>query len=336
MSSPKEMWHAARHPPADPKHLSFKGKTVLVTGANSGLGHAAAIKYAAQGASKLILGVRTQKKGEDAKAAIIRATGCSPDIFIIQTLDLGNFESIQDFAARVVTSVSDLHIVQLAGGVASMEYALSPQGYVRDLQISAYAFGLLALLLLPKVQATAKGLIASGSDDYCYISFVNSAASLEVVNDDIPPEQTLIQRITDKNKFEGRKQYFLIKLAAWYVMRGVADRADEGSDVGKTRIIVNVSCPGMCKTNMVRDATAFQQLMMSVTWAFFGRSAEEGARALVGATGQGPEVHRRMWTNDKIAPLSALMESQRDEELYKQTWDETLTILRKHVKSNLI
>jgi NAD(P)-dependent dehydrogenase (short-subunit alcohol dehydrogenase family) len=302
MSSPKEMWHAARNPPADPKHLSFKGKTVLVTGANSGLGHAAAVKYAAQGASKLILGVRTQKKGEDAKAAIIRATGCSPDIFIIQTLDLANFDSIQEFATRVDASVPDLHILQLAGGVASMEYAASPLGYAVDLQLGAYAFSLIALLLLPKVRATAQRLAASGSDDYCYISFLNSAASLEVVNDDIQPGQTLIQRIHDQSKFDGRKQYFLLKLAAWYAMRGVAARIDEGGDVTKTRVIVNATCPGMCKTNMVRNASFIQQMMMSVTWAVFGRSAEEGARTLVSATGQGPQGHKRLWTNDKIAP----------------------------------
>ncbi|KAI9147223.1 Short-chain dehydrogenase/reductase phmF [Paramyrothecium foliicola] len=302
MSSPKEMWAAARNPPADPKHLSFKGKTVLVTGANSGLGHAAAIKYAAQGASKLILGVRTQKKGEDAKAAIIRATGCSPDIFVIQTLDLARFDTIKDFAARVDASVTDLHILQLAGGIAGMEYNLSPEGHVLDLQIGTYAFALLALLLLPKVRATAERLAASGSEDYCYISFVNSAASLEVKNEDIAKGQTLIERITDKSQFEGRKQYFLLKLSAWYIMRGIADRINEGGDVQKTRVIVNVTCPGMCKTNMVRNAGFFQQLMMSLTWAVFGRSAEEGARTLVSGTGVGPEAHGRMWTNDKIAP----------------------------------
>ncbi|CAG9997297.1 unnamed protein product [Clonostachys byssicola] len=336
MSSPKEMWHAARHPPADPKHLSFKGKTILVTGANSGLGHAAAIKYAAQGASKLILGVRTQEKGEDAKAAIIRATGCSPEIFIIQTLDLASFESLQEFATRVDASVPDLHILQLSGGVASMEFATSPQGYVVDLQLGAYAFSLIALLLLPKVRATAQRLVASGSDDYCYISFLNSAGSLEVVDDDIPQGQTLIQRIHDQSKFDARKQYFLLKLAAWYAIRGVAERADGGGDVTKTRVIVNATCPGMCKTNMVRNASFLQQMMMSMTWAVFGRSAEEGARTLVGATGQGPEVHKRMWTNDKIAPLSALMQSERDKELFQQTWDETLAVLRKYVKSDLI
>jgi NAD(P)-dependent dehydrogenase (short-subunit alcohol dehydrogenase family) len=300
MSSPKEMWAAARNPPADPKHLSFKGKTVLVTGANSGLGHQAAIKYAAQGASKLILGVRTQEKGEEAKAAIISATGCSPDIFLIETLDLARFESVRDFAIRVAAAVSELHIVQLAGGIACLKYTAGPDGPALDLEVDALSPTLIAMLLLPKVRATADRLTAD--DEYCHISFVNSAACLEVKKEDLPPGQSLLQRIEDESKFEYRKQYFLIKLAAWYHMLGVADRVNTTGDVKKTRVILNASCPGMCKTNWLRGAPWIQRVMMNLTWVFFGRSAEQGARTLVGATGLGPESHGRLWTNDKIAP----------------------------------
>jgi hypothetical protein len=49
-----EQFWDARHPPNDPTYLSFRGKTVLVTGANSGMGFQAALKYAQLGASKLI------------------------------------------------------------------------------------------------------------------------------------------------------------------------------------------------------------------------------------------------------------------------------------------
>lgn len=303
MSSPKEMWSAARHPPADPKHLSFKGKTVLVTGPTSGLGHAAAIKYAAQGASTLILGVRTKEKGEAAKAAIIKATGCSPDIFVIETLDLARLTSVRDFATRVSAAVPALHILQLAGGVARLDFVKSPDGYELGLEAGPLSMTLLALLLLPKVQATAAELAASGNkDEYCYISFLNSAACLEVKNGDVPPGETLIHRIQDEKKFEFRQQYFMIKLALWYAMLGVADRIDPSGSVENSRIIVNAICPGMCKTNMTRDATWIQRTMMNLTWAVFGRSAEEGSRTMVGATGLGPESHKKLWTNDKLAP----------------------------------
>jgi len=56
-------------PPYDPT-TSFVGKNVIVTGANSGLGFEAAVKFSALGASKLILGVRDIGKGDKAKTAI--------------------------------------------------------------------------------------------------------------------------------------------------------------------------------------------------------------------------------------------------------------------------
>ncbi|KAL6711118.1 oxidation resistance protein 1 [Coniothyrium glycines] len=49
---------SVKHPPTDPI-MTFTGKTVLVTVANTGLGFEAAVKYVQKGASKLILAVRS-------------------------------------------------------------------------------------------------------------------------------------------------------------------------------------------------------------------------------------------------------------------------------------
>lgn len=95
MSSFSALWHAKYNPPSDHVHLSFKDQTVLVTGANSGHGHEAAVKNASHGASRLVLSVRTPEKGEQAKTEIIRRTACSPSIFTILTLDLSTFASVK-------------------------------------------------------------------------------------------------------------------------------------------------------------------------------------------------------------------------------------------------
>lgn len=65
MSSNKELWHAARNPPDDPKDLgcSFKDKAVLVTGAHGpGLGANAAIKHATLGRTRFFLPLERKKK----------------------------------------------------------------------------------------------------------------------------------------------------------------------------------------------------------------------------------------------------------------------------------
>ncbi|MBT3348180.1 MAG: YciK family oxidoreductase [Thiotrichales bacterium] len=65
-----------------PKTDLLKGRTILVTGAGSGLGAAAAIAYAAHGATVMLLG-RTQFRLEDTYDAIVEAGNPQPYIFSI-------------------------------------------------------------------------------------------------------------------------------------------------------------------------------------------------------------------------------------------------------------
>ncbi|KAL8886795.1 MAG: hypothetical protein Q9215_005533 [Flavoplaca cf. flavocitrina] len=48
---PKLLWWSARHPPEDPT-VRFDSRTILITGANTGLGFEAALKYASLGAAR--------------------------------------------------------------------------------------------------------------------------------------------------------------------------------------------------------------------------------------------------------------------------------------------
>ena len=68
------MWWSGRNPPSDPL-TTLTGKTVLITGANVGLGFEAAIKFAKLKASRLIFGVRSLQRGEEAKARLCQQTG---------------------------------------------------------------------------------------------------------------------------------------------------------------------------------------------------------------------------------------------------------------------
>lgn len=293
MTSLTDLFWAARYPPADPTHLSFKGKAVLVTGANSGLGYQAAVKYAKLGASPLILAVRTTDKGEAAKASIIQETQCPADIFIIETVDLVTFASVKEFVHRLNQRVPKLHVVQLVAGICAPSYATSPEGYEMALQINVLSTALMALLLLPQVRQTATE-ITDWDGLVPHISFVNSVAHLEVKPEWIPDDQSLVQRINGGAKFNQVENYYLIKLAGMFVMRGLTER------LGADKVVINASCPGMCKTNMGHDFPLVQRLFMALFYIPFGRSAEQGSRTLVSATATGPEGHAKLWTNDKF------------------------------------
>ncbi len=72
---------------------SFAGRTVIVTGANSGLGLITARELARVGAQS-ILAVRNTDKGEDA------AAGMTGDVEV-RKLDLQDLASVREFAAGV-------------------------------------------------------------------------------------------------------------------------------------------------------------------------------------------------------------------------------------------
>ncbi len=118
---------------------SFAGRTVIITGANSGLGAITARELARTGA-KVILAVRTPSKGE---AAAAQMTG---DVEVRQ-LDLQDLASVHQFADGIVNA--DLLINN--AGIMAAPFALTADGF--ESQIGTNHLGHFALtnLLLPKL-----------------------------------------------------------------------------------------------------------------------------------------------------------------------------------------
>ncbi|KAG6361062.1 hypothetical protein INS49_009283 [Diaporthe citri] len=204
MSSLWAQFWAERHPPADPVHVSYKDNAVRTP---AWVGHEAAVKYAALGANPLILVVRTQTKGEQAKADIIRRTKCSADIFTIVTVDLADIASVKALGHRLTTHsrVRQLHVAQLAANDAQWQYESSPDGYEVTLAVNFLSQALLAMLLQPVTRAAAAAATPGGFVPH--LSFFHSIAGFEVTADWLPRGQSLIQRCNDKGKWDSTKQY---------------------------------------------------------------------------------------------------------------------------------
>lgn len=76
------------------------GRTVIITGANAGLGKEAARHYVRLNAEKVIIACRSAEKGEATKQDIEQSTGRNGAIEVWQ-LDLASYESVKQFAKRV-------------------------------------------------------------------------------------------------------------------------------------------------------------------------------------------------------------------------------------------
>ncbi|XP_058018466.1 dehydrogenase/reductase SDR family member 13-like isoform X2 [Ahaetulla prasina] len=88
--------------------VSLRGKTVLITGGNAGIGKATAVDLARRGA-RVILACRNKARGESAVYDIRRESGNSEVILMI--LDLGNLNSVRAFAQTFLESEPRLDIL---------------------------------------------------------------------------------------------------------------------------------------------------------------------------------------------------------------------------------
>ena len=118
---------------------SFAGRTVIVTGANSGLGLVTARELARVGA-KTILAVRNEAKGDEAAASM---TG---DVEV-RSLDLQDLASVRAFA----DGVDSVDVLVNNAGIMAVPYAQTVDGF--ESQIGTNHLGHFALtnLLLPKI-----------------------------------------------------------------------------------------------------------------------------------------------------------------------------------------
>lgn len=136
---------------------SFAGQTIIVTGANAGLGLEAARHFYRLGCARLVLGVRTVAKGEAVKEQIVASVRNRSDgatAVVVWPLDLDSTESVLAFAARARIELPRLNVLVENAGVNPTQWTLA-EGYETSIQVNVLNTFLLALDLLPKLNDTA-------------------------------------------------------------------------------------------------------------------------------------------------------------------------------------
>lgn len=139
------------------------GRTVLVTGATSGIGEAAATAYARLGATVRFL-ARDQGRAEQARARMLRQ---APDADIAYDLaDLADLDSVRDFAGRFAGANPELHVLLHNAGTLHREFGEAPGGTERTLAGHVLGPFLLTGLLAPLLSGPARVLTMSSGGMY--------------------------------------------------------------------------------------------------------------------------------------------------------------------------
>ena len=127
------------------------GRTVVITGANSGIGYEAARQLAAKGAH-VLLACRDQAKGRWALESI---TAAQPSASVeLMELDLADLGSIRRFAAAARAASPALHVLCNNAGVMAIPHRTTRDGF--EMQFGTNHLGHFALtgLLLERLLAT--------------------------------------------------------------------------------------------------------------------------------------------------------------------------------------
>ncbi len=138
---------------------NLQNKTVIITGANSGIGKAAAAQLAAAGAN-VVMACRSLERGQQALEDVKKAAG-NPQVELMQ-LDLASQASIRQFAADFLASHPRLDV--LIHNAANFDLTLKQPVLTRDGVETIFATNhigpfLLTHLLLDLLKASAPSRI---------------------------------------------------------------------------------------------------------------------------------------------------------------------------------
>lgn len=316
------------YPPADLDNLSFDGKTIIVTGSNTGLGAEAACKFAAQGAARLILGVRDESKGARAQTLIQHLASDSQCKVEAWKLDMLDYGSIQAFAKRCDNELDRLDIAVLNAGVFMSEYQASQYGWEQTLQVNTLSTTLLAILLLPKLKRSRS------EDTIPVLEFVSSgrhyvAKFTETQQHDVT--LNLLEDFSKQETFERGLLYRTSKLFLMYAMQTLAKMTQPDAS-NPPEVIVTSVCPGACQSELSRGVNGMAiNAAKSLANVAFLRTTEEGSRAFVSGAAQGEQGHGKFWQNDIFKDPPEQLSGSTGEALRKRVWNEMVSALAKDV-----
>ncbi|EAU81690.1 short-chain dehydrogenase [Coprinopsis cinerea okayama7 len=259
-------------PPA-PK-VDLTGQTVLVTGANVGLGYEAVKHFCRMNPGKVIIACRSREKGEEAIKKIKEETGFKN--LYLRILDLSKYSSVLEFADKFQAEEERLDILVANAAIATDHYKTTEDGWEETLQVNALSTLLSSVLLVPVMLKTAEKygtqpritIVSSGM--HYWTKFEK-----KVVDSD-DPLKVLSSREYCTKSVMGRR-YADTKLLNVFIGRSLAHALKD------TPIVTNVVCPGYCYSQLRRNANFLRLINFVLLDLLIGRTTEEGSRQLVWA-----------------------------------------------------
>jgi dehydrogenase/reductase SDR family protein 12 len=298
VASYSKLGYALRHSHWNESDLaSMDGKVVLVTGATSGVGAAAAAGFARLGATVWLL-VRNRERGEHARARICEQTGS--DAVHVGIGDLSELRSVRRFAGELIGKCRRLDVLINNAGVLTGERSLSADGIELTFATNVVGPFLLTKLLLPVLRGSAPSRVINVSSGGMYA---------QRLNDDLQNE---------RGSFNATAVYARSKRAQ-VVLSEMGARRLEGSGV-----VVHSMHPGWVDTPGLRDSLpGFHRFTRRLL-----RAPAQGADTIVwlGAAPQPAEVTGGFWFDRARRPTHLVPWTRESEADRERLWTEVTAL----------
>jgi NAD(P)-dependent dehydrogenase (short-subunit alcohol dehydrogenase family) len=275
-----------------------KDKTVLVTGASSGIGKATAAGLAACGA-RVVMASRTGKRGEKARRDVARRSG--NDTVDLIVADLSTTGGVKGLAGAFRARHDRLHVLVNNAALVTSSRRVTTEGFELQFFVNYLAHFLLTHLLLDTLTACAPARIVNVT------STAHSSGTIDF--DDLQCERT----------YKGYKMYANTKLMDMVFTYELSRRLQG------TGVTANCVHPGIIHTNLLRNYSSVLHLAFHAFGAFF-KQPDEGAETPV-YLASSPDVDGVTGKYFKrCAPLGSSVEST-DEDVQRRLWETSAALL---------
>ncbi|XP_059165605.1 retinol dehydrogenase 13-like [Physella acuta] len=283
----------------------LKDKTVIITGANSGIGKETALQLARRG-GKIVLACRNEAEGKKT-AEFIRKETENMDVYFMK-LDLNSFKSIKEFVEKFKKKEKHLHILINNAGVMMCPKGKTEDGF--DIQFQTNYLGpfLLTELLLDVLKESAPSRI------------INTTASAQNLGD-----------INFEDINHETKEYSLGDMYAQSKLAVVLHTFQLAERLKDTQVTCNVVNPGICNSDIYRYLPLKSKKFIRVSFGpfmwFLMKYPEDGAQISVylATAEELKESTGKHFKDSKEEPLTGkCQEKLLQEQLYRASlkWTE--------------
>jgi NAD(P)-dependent dehydrogenase (short-subunit alcohol dehydrogenase family) len=228
------------------------GKTVLITGANSGIGFVTAVELAKMGARVLMV-CRDTERGAHARAAVAQvASGAAPELLLA---DISSQQAIRALANEVRQRFPKIDVlINNAGGIFA-ERGFTANGIERTFATNHLGPFLLTNLLIDLVKTGTGGRIVN------------------VASESYPSR-------LDFGNLQGEKGYGFLSAYFRSKLENIIFSLDLAQQLQNSGVTVNCMSPGPTSTRLGDNMTGLAGLFPRLAKKLFP-SPEKGARTLI-------------------------------------------------------